>query len=78
MTGMVGLVATQVTRPVFEGIGLAGRALFYALAAVATTVFIWGVWHASASTGSGGRRGAARSSGNRSPAGWGRSGRVPR
>jgi Fe-S oxidoreductase/nitrate reductase gamma subunit len=45
MGGPLGLVATQVTRPVFEGIGPAGRALFYAAAVVATAVFVWGVWH---------------------------------
>ncbi len=39
-----GLVATAVTRPIFEGIGPLGKALFYAVAAVATAIFCWGVW----------------------------------
>jgi len=44
MTGPLSLIATEVTRPVFEGIGLVGRAVFYAVAAVSTVVFCWGVW----------------------------------
>ena len=44
MPGPVGLVGTAVTRPVFEGIGLTGKAIFYALAALSTTVFAWGLW----------------------------------
>ena len=44
MTGPFSLIATDVTRPVFEGIGLVGRAVFYAVAAVSTVVFVWGVW----------------------------------
>ena len=45
MTGQLGLVGTAVTRPVFEGIGPLGKAIFYAVAAVSTAVFAWGVWH---------------------------------
>ncbi len=37
-----------VTRPIFEGMGLVGKAVFYALAAVSTGVFVWGVWHRAA------------------------------
>ena len=33
-----------VTRPVFEGIGPLGRAIFYAVAAMSAAVFAWGVW----------------------------------
>jgi Fe-S oxidoreductase len=44
MTGPFSLIATDVTRPVFEGIGPVGRAIFYAVAAVSTVVFVWGVW----------------------------------
>ena len=44
MTGPLSLVATHVTRPVFEGVGPLGRAAFYAVAAVSTVVFCWGVW----------------------------------
>jgi len=44
MAGPIGLVATEVTRPVFEGIGLLGKVIFYALAALATAAFCWGVW----------------------------------
>ena len=44
MAGPIGLVATEVTRPVFEGIGPLGKAIFYAVAALATAVFCWGVW----------------------------------
>ncbi|MGO9581170.1 MAG: (Fe-S)-binding protein [Acidimicrobiales bacterium] len=44
MTGQLGLVGTAVTRPVFEGIGPLGKAIFYAVAAVSTAVFAWGVW----------------------------------
>ena len=45
MTGRIGLLGTAVTRPVFEGIGPLGRAVFYAVAAVSTAVFAWGAWH---------------------------------
>ena len=38
------MIATAVTRPVFEGIGPVGRAIFYALAAASTALFVWGVW----------------------------------
>jgi Fe-S oxidoreductase len=34
----------EVTRPVFEGVGPLGKAVFYALAAVSTAIFAWGVW----------------------------------
>jgi Fe-S oxidoreductase/nitrate reductase gamma subunit len=44
MAGRIGLMGVEVTRPVFEGIGPLGKAIFYALAAVATAVFAWGVW----------------------------------
>ena len=44
MTGPLSLVATDVTRPVFEGVGPLGKAVFYAVAAVSTVVFCWGVW----------------------------------
>ena len=44
MPDPLGLVATAVTRPIFEGIGPLGKALFYAVAAVATAIFCWGVW----------------------------------
>ena len=44
MPDPLGLVATAVTRPIFEGIGPLGEALFYAVAAVATAIFCWGVW----------------------------------
>ena len=44
MTGPLSLVATAVTRPVFDGIGPIGKAIFYALAALSTVVFAWGVW----------------------------------
>ena len=37
-----------VTRPIFEGMGLVSKAVFYALAAVSTGVFVWGVWHRAA------------------------------
>jgi Fe-S oxidoreductase len=45
MTGLLGLVAIQVSRPVFEGIGPLGKAIFYSIAAASTAVFGWGVWH---------------------------------
>jgi len=44
MPGAVGLLATAVGRPIFEGIGPLGRAIFYAAALVSTAVFAWGVW----------------------------------
>ena len=44
MTGRIGLLGMVVTRPVFEGIGPLGRAVFYVVAAVSTAVFAWGVW----------------------------------
>jgi Fe-S oxidoreductase len=44
MTGPINLVATVVTRPLFEGIGPAGKAIFYSAAAVSTAIFAWGVW----------------------------------
>jgi len=44
MSGPIGLVATQVTRPVFEGIGPLGKVTFYCVAAVSTVIFAWGVW----------------------------------
>jgi Fe-S oxidoreductase len=34
----------EVTRPVFEGVGPLGKAVFYALTAVSTAIFAWGVW----------------------------------
>jgi Fe-S oxidoreductase len=45
MTGRIGLVGTAVTRPIFEGIGPLGKAIFYFVAAVSTVVFAWGAWH---------------------------------
>ncbi|MGO8743263.1 MAG: hypothetical protein ACLQUR_12805 [Limisphaerales bacterium] len=40
------LVATAaVTRPIFEGMGPASLAVFYAVAALSTAIFGWGVWH---------------------------------
>ena len=42
MTGPLSLVATDVTRPVFEGVGPLGKAVFYAVAAVSTVVFCLG------------------------------------
>ncbi|MGD0982513.1 MAG: (Fe-S)-binding protein [Acidimicrobiales bacterium] len=44
MTGRTGLLGMEVTRPVFEGVGPLGKAVFYALAAVSTAIFAWGVW----------------------------------
>ncbi len=44
MTGLAGLVATEVTRPLFEGMGPVSKAVFYAVAAVSTAVFGWGAW----------------------------------
>lgn len=44
MTLAPGLVAAEVTRPVFEGIGPVGKAAFYACAFVSTAVFAWGAW----------------------------------
>ncbi|MGA2529696.1 MAG: (Fe-S)-binding protein [Acidimicrobiales bacterium] len=44
MSGPVGLVGSAVTRPVFEGIGPVGKAIFYTLAALSTAVFAWGLW----------------------------------
>jgi Fe-S oxidoreductase len=41
---LLSVVATEVTRTVFEGIGPVGKAIFYAAAAVSTAVFGWGVW----------------------------------
>ena len=38
-------MATAVGRPIFEGMGIVGRTVFYSLAAVSTIVFAWGVWH---------------------------------
>ncbi|MGD0874109.1 MAG: (Fe-S)-binding protein [Acidimicrobiales bacterium] len=43
MTGL-DLMAAAVSRPVFEGIGPAGKAIFYAAAAISTVLFAWGVW----------------------------------
>jgi len=37
-------MAAAVSRPVFEGIGPAGKAIFYAAAAISTVLFAWGVW----------------------------------
>jgi Fe-S oxidoreductase len=34
----------DVTRPVFEGIGPVGKAIFYSAAAVSTALFGWGAW----------------------------------
>jgi Fe-S oxidoreductase len=45
MAGRIGLLGTAVTRPVFEGVGPLGKAVFYAVAAVSTAVFAWGTWH---------------------------------
>lgn len=42
--GPLGLLATAVTRPIFEDIGPVGKLIFYVLAAVSTAVFCWGVW----------------------------------
>ncbi len=44
MSSPVGLVGSAVTRPVFEGIGPVGKAIFYTLAALSTAVFAWGLW----------------------------------
>ena len=44
MTGRTGLLGMEVTRPVFEGVGPLGKAVFYALTAVSTAIFAWGVW----------------------------------
>ena len=44
MTGLPGLTAVAVSRPLFEGIGPLGRVIFYSLAALSTAVFAWGIW----------------------------------
>ncbi|MGD0742086.1 MAG: (Fe-S)-binding protein [Acidimicrobiales bacterium] len=44
MTASRGVLATAVTRQVFEGISPLGRAVFYALSAVAVATFCWGTW----------------------------------
>jgi Fe-S oxidoreductase len=44
VTGSLGLLATDVSRPLFEGIGSVGKAIFYCLATLSTAVFAWGVW----------------------------------
>ena len=44
MIGPLGLTAVAVSRPLFEGIGPLGRVIFYALAALSTAVFGWGIW----------------------------------
>jgi Fe-S oxidoreductase len=44
MTGTLDLMATQVSRPIFEGIGPVGKIIFYLLATASTAVFAWGTW----------------------------------
>ena len=64
MAGLSALVATAaVTRPIFEGMGPVSKAVFYAVAALSTAIFVWGYGTAPASTGWGGRRGEGRWSG---------------
>jgi Fe-S oxidoreductase len=42
--GLISLVATDVTRPIFEDIGSLGKAIFYVVATISTVAFLWGVW----------------------------------
>ena len=44
MAGLPTLVATAVTRPIFEGMGPVSKGVFYALAALSTVTFAWGAW----------------------------------
>jgi Fe-S oxidoreductase len=44
LASLPSLVATEVTRPIFEGMGPVSKAVFYAVAAVSTAVFAWGAW----------------------------------
>lgn len=44
MPSVVGLLALDAGRPVFEGIGPLGKLAFYLLAALSTAIFAWGVW----------------------------------